>query len=90
MAVSLSTPFPKSLRNSIDSLYLWPFAEALKAGIGAVICSYNKINQTQACQNSKLMNGILKEELGFMGFIMSDWAAMINSVQSSTRAIRLV
>jgi hypothetical protein len=48
-------------------LYLWPFAEAVKAGVGAVMCSYNKINQTQACQNSKLMNGALKEELGFMG-----------------------
>ncbi|KAJ6563389.1 glycoside hydrolase superfamily [Mycena vulgaris] len=33
----------------------------------AVMRSYNKINQTQACQNSKLINGILKEELGFQG-----------------------
>jgi beta-glucosidase len=31
------------------------------------MCSYNFINQTQACQNSKLINGILKEELGFQG-----------------------
>ncbi|KAJ7625259.1 beta-glucosidase [Mycena polygramma] len=66
---------------TMHELYLWPFAEAVKAGVGAVMCSYNKINQTQACQNSKLMNGALKEELGFMGFIMSDWAAMINGVQ---------
>lgn len=27
------------------------------------------------------MNGIIKEELGFQGPIMSDWAAMINGVQ---------
>ncbi|KAJ7805517.1 glycoside hydrolase, partial [Mycena olivaceomarginata] len=52
---------------TMHELYLWPFAEALKVGVGAVMCSYNKINQTQACQNSKLMNGILKEGLGFMG-----------------------
>ncbi|KAJ7720763.1 hypothetical protein DFH07DRAFT_1008476 [Mycena maculata] len=32
-------------------------------------CSYNKINQTQACQNSKLINGVLKEELGFQGIL---------------------
>ncbi|KAJ6607197.1 beta-glucosidase [Mycena sp. CBHHK59/15] len=66
---------------TMHELYLWPFAEAVKAGVGAVMCSYNKINQTQACQNSKLINGILKEELDFQGFIMSDWAAMINGVQ---------
>ncbi|KAJ7164325.1 glycoside hydrolase superfamily [Mycena filopes] len=66
---------------TMHEVYLWPFAEAVKAGVGAVMCSYNKINQTQACQNSKLINGILKEELGFQGFIMSDWAAMINGVQ---------
>ncbi|KAJ7093688.1 beta-glucosidase [Mycena epipterygia] len=66
---------------TLHELYLWPFAEAVHAGVGAVMCSYNKINQTQACQNSKLINGVLKEELGFQGFIMSDWAAMINGVQ---------
>ncbi|KAJ7881142.1 glycoside hydrolase superfamily [Mycena olivaceomarginata] len=66
---------------TLHELYLWPFAEAVKAGVGSVMCSYNFINQTQACQNSKLINGILKEELGFQGFIMSDWAAMINGVQ---------
>ncbi|KAJ7059386.1 glycoside hydrolase superfamily [Mycena amicta] len=66
---------------TLHEVYLWPFAEAVKAGVGSVMCSYNLINQTQACQNSKLMNGVLKEELGFQGFVMSDWAAMINGVQ---------
>ncbi|KAF7303827.1 Beta-glucosidase [Mycena indigotica] len=63
---------------TMHEIYAWPFAEAVKAGVGAVMCSYNA---TQACQNSKLINGILKEELGFQGFIMSDWAAMINGIQ---------
>ncbi|KAK7055677.1 Fn3-like domain-containing protein [Favolaschia claudopus] len=66
---------------TLHEVYLWPFAEAVKAGVASVMCSYNLINQTQACQNSKLINGVLKEELGFQGFIMSDWAAMINGVQ---------
>ncbi|KAF7373134.1 Fn3-like domain-containing protein [Mycena sanguinolenta] len=66
---------------TLHEVYLWPFAEAVKAGVGAVMCSYNLINQTQACQNSKLLNGVLKEELGFQGFITSDWAAMLNGVQ---------
>lgn len=45
-------------------LYLWPFAEAINSGVASVMCSYNKVNQTQTCQSSKLLNGIVKEELG--------------------------
>ncbi|KAJ7913771.1 glycoside hydrolase, partial [Mycena leptocephala] len=48
-------------------LYLWPFAEAVHTGVGAVMCAYNTVNQTQACQNSKIINGMSKEDLGFMG-----------------------
>lgn len=29
------------------------------------MCSYNRLNQTYACGNSKTLNGILKQELGF-------------------------
>lgn len=36
-------------------------------------CSYNKFNGTWACENGSLMNKLLKEEMGFKGYIMSDW-----------------
>lgn len=39
------------------------------------MCSYNLLNNSQACQNSYLLNHILKEELGFQGYVMSDWQA---------------
>lgn len=39
------------------------------------MCSYNRLNQTYGCQNSKTLNGILKGELGFQGYVMSDWGA---------------
>lgn len=39
------------------------------------MCSYNRLNQTYGCQNSKTLNGILKTELGFQGYVMSDWGA---------------
>ncbi|KAJ7915107.1 glycosyl hydrolase family 3 N terminal domain-containing protein [Mycena leptocephala] len=47
-------------------LYLWPFAEAVHTGVCAVMCAYNTVNQTQAGQNSKIINGMSKEDLGFM------------------------
>lgn len=46
----------------------WPFANAVKAGVSSVMCSYNRINGSYGCQNSKLLNGVLKEELGFQGY----------------------
>lgn len=47
------------------------------------MCSYNQINNSYACQNSYLQNYILKEELGFQGFIVSDWAAQHAGVASA-------
>jgi hypothetical protein len=45
-----------------------PFADAVRAGVGAIMCSYNQINNSYACQNSYTMNHILKGELDFQGF----------------------
>lgn len=58
---------------TLHELYVWPFANAVKAGVSSLMCSYNRINGSYACQNSKTQNGILKEELGFQGYVMSDW-----------------
>ncbi|KAI1823530.1 glycoside hydrolase family 3 protein [Xylaria intraflava] len=70
----------ETLSSNIDDktmheLYLWPFADAVKAGVGSVMCSYQQINNSHGCQNSKTLNGLLKGELGFQGFVMSDWQA---------------
>ncbi|KAJ7919243.1 hypothetical protein B0H13DRAFT_2320659 [Mycena leptocephala] len=43
-----------------------PFVEAAHTRVGVVMCAYSKINQMQACQNSKIIKGVLKEELRFM------------------------
>lgn len=50
---------------SILIRFLRPFADAVKAGVASFMCSYNLLNNSQACQNSYLLNHILKEELGF-------------------------
>ncbi|PVH69280.1 glycoside hydrolase family 3 protein [Cadophora sp. DSE1049] len=68
---------------TLHELYLWPFVDALRAGTGCILCSYNRINNSYACQNSKLLNGILKEELGFQGFVVSDWDGQHSGVGSA-------
>jgi hypothetical protein len=60
---------------TMHELYLWPFQDAVHAGTGNIMCSYNRVNNSYACANSKLLNGLLKTELGFQGFVVSDWNA---------------
>ncbi|RSL40366.1 hypothetical protein CEP54_016139 [Fusarium duplospermum] len=60
---------------TLHELYLWPFVDALEGGVANIMCSYNRLNNSYACQNSHLLNGILKTELGFQGFVLTDWGA---------------
>jgi beta-glucosidase len=48
-----------------------PFADAVRAGVGSVMCSYNKINGSYSCENEWTTNYLLKNELNFQGFGMS-------------------
>ncbi|KAJ7774990.1 putative beta-glucosidase [Mycena metata] len=54
-------------------VYLWSFAEAVRAGTGAIMCSYNEVNQTHSCSDDATLNGLLKTELAFQGAVISDW-----------------
>jgi len=38
-----------------------------------------QINNSIACQNSHILNGILKDELGFQGFVMSDCMCLLET-----------
>ncbi len=61
---------------TLHEVYLQPFAEAVKAGVSSVMCSYNKLNGPFACGNADTLKTILKGELGFKGFVTSDWGAV--------------
>lgn len=39
------------------------------------MCSKAKVNGEYACENDELINGDLRDKLGFDGFVMSDWGA---------------
>lgn len=58
---------------TMHELYLWPFADTVHANVASIMCSYNRVNGTHACESSEVMNGLLKEELGFPGWVGSDW-----------------
>uniref|UniRef100_A0A2D3V4P7 beta-glucosidase n=1 Tax=Ramularia collo-cygni TaxID=112498 RepID=A0A2D3V4P7_9PEZI len=75
---------------TIHELYAFPFMDSLKAGCASAMCSYQRVNNSYGCQNSKLLNGILKTELGFQGFVTSDWQAQHAGVASANAGMDLV
>ncbi|KAH6661054.1 beta-glucosidase 1 [Truncatella angustata] len=72
---------------TIHELYLWPFADAVQANVASVMCSYNKLNSTWACENDKIINQLLKSELGFQGYVMTDWNAQHTTSQSANAGL---
>jgi beta-glucosidase-like glycosyl hydrolase len=56
-------------------IYALPFLRSVMAGVASVMCSYNQVNGTYACENDRTLNQILKAEFGFQGYVMSDWSA---------------
>ncbi|KAA1468626.1 glycoside hydrolase family 3 protein [Dentipellis sp. KUC8613] len=56
-------------------LYLHPFLKSVQANVASVMCSYNQINGSFSCENDGTLNGLLKTELGFQGYVTSDWWA---------------
>ena len=60
----------ESMSSNIDDrtmheLYLWPFADAVKADVASFMCSYNRLDGTFACENDHILNELLKDELAF-------------------------
>src|SRR5580704_1660951 len=81
----------ETLRNSIDvqvsqralaEIYDPAFQASVNAGVGAVMCSYNQVNGSYACQNSPTLSDTLDSVMNFKGFVMSDWGATHSTVAS--------
>jgi beta-glucosidase len=63
-------------QQTLHEIYAAPFDCAVKAGVASIMCSYNKINGAYACGNKDTLMGILRHDLGFKGFVTSDWGAV--------------
>ena len=61
---------------TIRKLYLPPYQAAIKAGVGSIMVSYSSWNSKKMHANKYLLTDVLKGELGFQGFLVSDWAAI--------------
>ncbi|MGF0115189.1 beta-glucosidase family protein [Promicromonospora sp. Marseille-Q5078] len=69
---------------TLQEIYTRPFDIAYDEGhAGSAMCSFNKVNGGYACENDVLLNQILKTQLEFEGWVMSDYGA----TQSTETAI---
>jgi beta-glucosidase len=82
----------ETARQNIDAVIDWDqarmsdllaFQLAIELGRpGAVMCSYNRVNGDYACENARLLTGLLRKDWGYKGFVMSDWGA-VHSLEKS-------
>jgi beta-glucosidase len=61
---------------TLRKLYLPPYRAAIKAGAGSIMVSYSSWNGEKMHGNKHLLTDVLKGELAFKGFLVSDWAAI--------------
>jgi beta-glucosidase len=61
---------------TLHEVYVAPFDAAIKAGVASIMCSYNRLNGTFACGNKDTLTTILRDQIGFKGFVTSDWGAV--------------
>jgi beta-glucosidase len=62
---------------TLHEVYLPHFKKCVDAGVAAVMSAYNQVNGELCGHNRRLLTGILKEEWGFTGLVISDflWGA---------------
>jgi beta-glucosidase len=60
----------------LREIHLPGYLPALEAGVGTIMPSYSQINSEYMHMNNDLLNGLLKKELDFKGFVVSDWQGL--------------
>jgi beta-glucosidase len=72
-------------------VYLPAFFAAVDVGVGSVMCAFNRINDTFACENSGALGRWLKDESavggGFRGWVVTDWGAQHNSIAAAVAGL---
>lgn len=75
---------------ALREIYLPAFEASIKeAHSASLMCAYPKVNGAFNCENAPMLNGVLKKEWGFDGFVLSDWGATHSTVPSALNGLDL-
>ena len=61
---------------TLRRLFIDPYVPSIKSGVGSIMVTYNSWNGLKASGHRGLLTDILKTELGFEGFLISDYDAI--------------
>jgi len=75
--------------SELRNIHIAPYLPAIAADVGTVMISYSSVNGLKMHEHKRLNTTVLKDELGFKGFTISDWQA-IEEVQGQTNRARVV
>jgi beta-glucosidase len=64
----------------LRNVYLPPFRSAVRAGVASIMTAFNELDGLPATAHRGLLTGILKDEWGFDGFVVSDWNSVAEMV----------
>ena len=68
---------------TLHEIYTLPFQIAVEEGDpGSVMCAFNQVNHVYSCENAAILGDILKSEIGFEGWVVTDFGA-IHSLNST-------
>ena len=68
---------------ALREIYLPAFEAAVKEGKSySIMGAYNKFRGEYLCENDYMLNKILRDEWGFKGIVVSDWAAVHSTAKS--------
>jgi beta-glucosidase len=65
---------------TLRDVYLPPFRAAVDEGVATVMSAFNSLDGIPASANPGTINGILKGEWGFGGFVVSDWTSVRETI----------
>src|SRR3989440_800856 len=73
---------------TLQEIYTLPFAMAVQDGnVGAAMGAFNKVNGVYCCENRHLLTEILKQQVGFTGWVMSDYEATHSTVEAANAGL---
>ncbi len=81
----------RAAESVLRELYLVPFEACVReAGAAVVMAGYNSVNGATMTENTALLRGVLKDEWGFAGAVLSDWHAARSTEATALAGLDLV
>jgi beta-glucosidase len=82
-AYTIDQGITKVTRQDLEAVHLAPYQEAVDRGVGSVMPSFSSLDilgdgkgAVKMHARADMINGVLKDRMGFDGFVISDWQAI--------------